>query len=49
MSVLQTEVLPIEYDEKTKRKAYRIKKVMHRNPAFFKAFLKGHNKISCSD
>lgn len=49
MSVLQTEVLPIEYDEKTKRKAYRIKKLMHRNPAFFKAFLKDHNKISCID
>lgn len=49
MSLLQTEVLPIEYDEKTKRKAYRIKRLIHRNPAFFKTFLKGKDKISCID
>lgn len=49
MSLLQTQVLPIEYDEETKRKAYRIKKLLHRNPAFFKTFLKRYDKISCID
>lgn len=47
MPILPTEVLPIEYDEKTKRKAYRIKSLLQKNPAFFKIFLKGHDKISC--
>ena len=47
MPILPTEALPIEYDEKTKRKAYRIKSLLQKNPAFFKIFLKGHDKISC--
>ncbi len=49
MSLLQTEVLPIEYDEKTKRKANRIKDIIELNPEFFKVFLQGHDKISCID
>lgn len=49
MSILQSEVLPIEYDEKTKRKAYRIKSLLQRNPAFFRVFLQPYNKISCID
>ena len=49
MPILQTEVLPIEYDEKTQRKAYRIKSLLKRNPAFFQAFLQSYNKISCID
>lgn len=49
MSILQSEVLPIEYDEKTKRKAYRIKSLLQRNPTFFQVFLQKYNKISCID
>lgn len=47
MSLLQTKVLPIEYDEETKRKAKRIKDIIELNPEFFKIFLQGHDKISC--
>ena len=49
MSLLQTEVLPIEYDEKTKRKALRIRDIIELNSEFFKVFLQGHDKISCID
>lgn len=48
MSVLQTKVLPIEYDSKTKEKARRIKKVLEKNPEFFREFLQGE-KLSCID
>lgn len=46
--ILETCVLPIEYDEKTKEKAKRIKKVLEKNPDFFRVFLKG-DKISLID
>lgn len=39
MSVLPTEVLPIEYDDKTKTEALKTKEWLNANPPFFKAFL----------
>ena len=46
--ILKTKVLPIEYDEKTKNKAIRLKKFLEKNPDFFKTFLEG-DKISYVD
>ena len=48
MSILTTKVVPIEYDEKTKRKAQKIEKMLDKNPEFFRVFLKG-DKISLID
>lgn len=49
MSVLLTEVLPIEYDDKTKAEALKTKKWLNANPPFFKAFLPKVDKISYID
>lgn len=49
MSILQTEVLPIEYDKKTEKKAIKTKKWLNTNPPFFKAFLPKADKISHID
>lgn len=46
--ILKTKVLPIEYDEKTKNKAIRLKKFLEKNPDFFKTFLES-DKISYVD
>lgn len=46
--LLNTKVIPIEYNEQTKRKAQQIKRVIEKNPEFFKVFLKG-DKISLID
>lgn len=46
--ILETKVLPIEYNEKSQTKAQRLKRFLEQNPAFFKTFLKG-NIISYID
>ena len=47
--VLQTKVLPIECNGKTRRKAKKIKRQLNQYPDFFKAFLKEKDMISCVD
>ena len=38
--LLQTSVVPIEYDKNTKKRAYRLKQLLESNEEFFQAFLK---------
>lgn len=47
--ILQTSVLPIEFDYKTIIKARQTKHLLDSNPQFFKAFLPSANKISFTD
>lgn len=49
MPILQTEVLPIEYDDKTKKIALKTKAWLDTNPSFFKEFLPSTDKISYID
>ena len=49
MPVLQTEVLPIEYDDKTKKIALKTKAWLDTNPSFFREFLPSTDKISYID
>ena len=47
--ILQTSILPIEFDYKTIIKAQQTKRLLDSNPQFFKAFLPSANKISFTD
>ena len=47
--MLETTVLPIEYDENTKQLALELKEILERNPLLFQIFLASHKKISFLD
>lgn len=47
--LLKTNVIPIEYNNKTEKKAKRIKRILEQNPQFFETFLPSQNIISCID
>lgn len=47
--LLKTNVIPIEYNNKTEKKAKRIKRILEQNPLFFREFLSSQNIISCID
>ena len=47
--LLKTNVIPIEYNNKTEKKAKRIKRILEQNPLFFLEFLSSQNIISCID
>ena len=47
--LLKTNVIPIEYNNKTEKKAKRIKRILEQNPLFFREFLPSQNIISCID
>lgn len=47
--ILQTSILPIEFDYKTIIKVQQTKRLLDSNPQFFKAFLPSANKISFTD
>ena len=44
--MLETKVIPIEYDEETKQQAEELKTIIENNPMLFQMFLAGHKKIS---
>ena len=47
--LLKTNVIPIEYNNRTEKKAKRIKRILEQNPLFFREFLSSQNIISCID
>ena len=47
--LLKTNVIPIEYNDKTEKKAKRIKRILEKNPGFFQIFLSSQTIISCID
>lgn len=47
--ILKTNVIPIEYNNRTEKKAKRIKRILEQNPLFFREFLSSQNIISCID
>lgn len=47
--MLQTTVLPIEYDDKHKQEAEQLKELLERNQMLFQMFLTGQKKISFLD
>ena len=47
--MLETKVIPIEYDETTQKEAEKLKVIIEQNPMLFQIFLAGHNKISLID
>lgn len=48
MSILKTQVIPIEYDQSTEKLAFYLKEYLEDNKEFFSFFLNG-NKISLTD
>ena len=47
--MLETNVIPIEYDYKTTLEAEKLKEIIERNQMLFQIFLAGHTKISFLD
>lgn len=47
--MLETKVIPIEYDDKTKEEAEKLKEIIERNQMLFQIFLAGNKKISFLD
>ena len=44
--MLETKIIPIEYNAETKQQAEELKTIIENNPMLFQMFLAGHKKIS---